>query len=182
MIFNVEGDPLYRSPVGGFLLLRFRHISGFTTPEVPQAIMDHRNNSIPVDKITSRDISDTHRRGTCLLAAFQFGLAYELWAKMPLESGYQVADEETITKARTEAKSTKKVTPAPDGGEPVKSDKDQFVEFAKEKGLCTEAISSLVEKIEKESSGNFQGGIRTLQKKDQSFVEDLNAKFLADQY
>ena len=50
--------------------------------------MDNRNAAIPVDKITARDITDTHRRGVCMAAAFTFGLAYELWAKLPLESGY----------------------------------------------------------------------------------------------
>lgn len=182
MVFSAEGTPLHTSPVGGFLLLRFKHVSGLVTPEVPQAIMDHRNSSIPVEKITSRDISDTHRRGTCLLAAFQFGLAFELWAKMPLESGYQVADEETIVKARTETKATKKSTSPVEEAQPEKSDKDQFIDVAKKKGLCAEAISSLVEKIENESNGNFQGGIRTLEKKDKTFFEELNAKFLADQY
>ena len=68
--------------------MRYRHVSGFATPEVPQAIMDHRNNAISYDKITARDVTDTQRRGACLVAAMQFGLAHELWAKMPLESGY----------------------------------------------------------------------------------------------
>lgn len=50
--------------------------------------MDTRNAAIPIEKITARDITDTHRRGVCMAAAFTFGLAYELWAKLPLESGY----------------------------------------------------------------------------------------------
>lgn len=80
---------VHKAPVGGFLLIQFRNEeSKETTPPVPQAIMDHRNNAIPWDKITARDITDTHRRGVCMAAAFTFGLAYELWAKMPLESGY----------------------------------------------------------------------------------------------
>lgn len=185
MLFSHEGTPLHRAPVGGFLLMRLRHVDGTVTPEVPQAVMDHRNSSIPWDKITSRDISDTERRGSCLVVAKQFGLAHELWAKMPLESGYQVADEETIAKARTEAKASKKTsteTVETEQEVPAKSDKEKFVDFAKEKGLCAEAIQSLVDKIESESNGNFAGGIRTLEKKDKAFVEGLNAKFLADQY
>jgi hypothetical protein len=54
--------------------------------------MDHKNNAIPLDKITARDVTDTHRRGVCMAAAFTFGLAYELWAKIALESGF-VSDE-----------------------------------------------------------------------------------------
>lgn len=76
------------SGVGGFLVIRFRHIDGAKTPGVPQAIMDNRNQAVPLDKITARDITDTHRRGVCMAAALTFGLAYELWAKIPLESGY----------------------------------------------------------------------------------------------
>lgn len=80
---------VHTAPNGGYLLIRFRHMeTGAVTPEVPQAIMDSRNNAIPLEKITARDITDTHRRGVCMAAAFTFGLAYELWAKMPLESGY----------------------------------------------------------------------------------------------
>lgn len=86
-----DGGIVHAAAVGGFLLIRFRNMAGNTTPEVPQAIMDTRNAPIALDKITARDITDTHRRGACMAAALTFGLAYELWAKMPLESGY--ADE-----------------------------------------------------------------------------------------
>ena len=85
-VFSPEGGPLHKAPQGAFLLLRFRHLDGTVTPEVPQAIMDHRNSSIAYDRITSRDITDTHRRGSCLLAAFQMGLAYELWARCRLKA------------------------------------------------------------------------------------------------
>lgn len=87
----VPGDMglMHTCPNGAVLMIRFRHVDGTVTPEVPQAVMDTRNNAIPVTKITARDITDTHRRGVCMAAAFTFGLAHELWAKMPLESGYQ---------------------------------------------------------------------------------------------
>lgn len=83
-----SGSILHEAPVGAFLLIRFRHVDGTETPPVPQAVMDTRNAAIPVNKITARDITDTHRRGVCLAAALTFGLAYELWAKVALESGY----------------------------------------------------------------------------------------------
>ncbi len=72
-------------------MIRFRN-GDQVTPPVPQAIMDNRNAAIPLEKITARDITDTHRRGVCMAAAFTFGLAYELWAKLPLESGYADAE------------------------------------------------------------------------------------------
>ena len=91
LVHAPDGYILHQAPVGGYLMIRFRN-GDTVTPAVPQAIMDNRNAAIPVDKITARDITDTHRRGVCMAAAFTFGLAYELWAKLPLESGY--ADSE----------------------------------------------------------------------------------------
>jgi len=86
------GGVIHGAPVGAFLMIRFRHADGTTTPEVPQAIMDSRNAAIPLAKVTARDVTDTHVRGVCKAAAVTFGLAYELWAKIKLESGY--AEEE----------------------------------------------------------------------------------------
>lgn len=86
-----DGYVLHQAPVGAYLLIRFRN-GDVTTPPVPQAVMDTRNAAIPIERITARDITDTHRRGVCMAAAFTFGLAYELWAKLPLESGYADAE------------------------------------------------------------------------------------------
>ena len=87
-----DGALLHRAPVGAYLLIRFR-CGDTVTPPVPQAVMDVRNAAIPFDKVTARDVTDTHRRGVCMAAAFTFGLAYELWAKLPLESGYHQEPE-----------------------------------------------------------------------------------------
>lgn len=92
-VTNEQNGLLHRAPVGAYVLIRFVHADGRMTPSVPQAVMDSRNNSIAIEKITSRDITDTQVRGICKAAALLFGLAYELWAKMPLESGY-VSEEE----------------------------------------------------------------------------------------
>ena len=88
LVATPSGETLHPAPVGAFLMIRFRHADGTVTPEVPQAIMDTRNAAIAMPKITARDITDTHRRGVCMAAALTFGLAYELWAKVALESGY----------------------------------------------------------------------------------------------
>lgn len=95
MVLAPDGYVLHQAPMGAYLLIRFRNGEA-VTPAVPQAIMDSRNAAIPVDKITSRDITDTHRRGVCMAAAFTFGLAYELWAKLPLESGYHGEDADKM--------------------------------------------------------------------------------------
>lgn len=92
IVLSANNDVLHRAPVGAFMMLRFRK-GDEVTQAVPQAVMDNRNAAIPFDKITARDITDTHRRGICLAAAMTFGLAYELWAKMPLEKGFSEAND-----------------------------------------------------------------------------------------
>ena len=87
-----DGGIVHSAPVGGYLLIGFRHADGSKTDAIPQAIMDNRNNAIPFDAITARDITDTHRRGICLAAALTFGLAYELWAKVDVENPYKRTD------------------------------------------------------------------------------------------
>lgn len=87
-----DGSILHIAPIGAYMMIRF--VNGDqVTPPIPQAVMDHTNKAIPLDRITARDLTDTHRRGVCLAAALTFGLAYELWAKMPLESGYSQDEE-----------------------------------------------------------------------------------------
>lgn len=121
LVTNADGGLLHRAPIGAYLLIRFVHIDGKTTPAVPQAIMNNKNNSIALEAITSRDVTDTQVRGICKAAALTFGLAYELWAKMPLESGYaeqenpeqalelEVTDEQlAVLQDRMEANGTDK--------------------------------------------------------------------------
>ena len=170
-VFNADGDLVHKAPVGGYLLMRYRHVSGFATPEVPQAIMDHRNNAISYDKITARDVTDTQRRGACLVAAMQFGLAHELWAKMPLESGYGEASS-----SEAPSSASKKPVVAVSPTKPSKTPKTlegDFRKAAAAKGLCEEAVDFLTQKV----SGDYEVGIKTLGTKDKSWVEAENAKF-----
>lgn len=157
-----DGSLVHRAPVGGYLLIRFHHVDGTVTPEVPQAVMDSRNNAIPFDKITARDITDTHRRGACLAAALTFGLAYELWAKMPLESGYSDA-------VSGESTSTPAAPPQP------AATRESFLEAALAKGLTTHAAEALLTAIEGAGS-NYAGGIARLGQVDEKWVAEQNAK------
>ena len=98
---DVDGATVHKSGKGGYLMIGFRHTdTGTETPPMPQAIMDNRNAPIDLTRISARDITDTHRRGVCMSAAMTFGLAYELWAKMPLERGYQDPGGATRSKPR----------------------------------------------------------------------------------
>jgi len=122
---NAQGSILHEAPQGAFLLIRFRHTDGTVTPEVPQAIMDARNAAIPTNKITARDITDTHRRGVCLAAALTFGLAYELWAKVALESGYgDAANEQSAAPGLSR---TGKVSPSDGVWESLDEEEQAFI-------------------------------------------------------
>ena len=108
-VTNNDGGLVHKAPgAGGFLLIGFEHVDGTSTPPLPQAVMDHRNNPIPYEKISARDITDTQRRGMCMAAAMTFGLGYELWAKMPLESGYAASELEPEMTSRPASKTIKK--------------------------------------------------------------------------
>jgi len=164
-----DGSLVHRAPVGGYLMIRFVHADGTETPAVPQSIMDTRNSAIPFEKITARDITDTQRRGTCLAACFFFGLAFELWAKMPIESGYGDAQPSVPLQQDTPKPITSKISKAAPG--PTEED---FVNAATDKGLCKDAVTKLIGVIK----GNYEKGIKTLESKDDSWVKEQNAPFL----
>jgi hypothetical protein len=104
-----DGGLVHKAPgMGDYLLIGFEHVDGTSTPPLPQAVMDHRNNAISYEKISARDITDTQRRGMCMAAAMTFGLGYELWAKMPLESGYAASEPEPEMTSRPASKTIKK--------------------------------------------------------------------------
>lgn len=177
-VFSADGGMLHKAPKGAYLLLRMRHLDGTVTPEVPQAVMDNRNNAIEYDRITARDITDTHRRGSCLVLAYQTGLAHELWAKMPLESGYQVADEQEIQQKKIEVGSTTNSSTVQATAADAKASKKDFVDFAKELGLVEPAVKDLIGKINE----NYDKGIKTLKSKDKDWILAMNEKFRASQY
>ena len=163
-----DGGLLHKAPVGAYLLIRFRNLeTGAVTPALPQAVMDHRNNAIPYEKITARDVTDTQRRGMCMAAAMHFGLAYELWAKMPLESGYAASE------APAEAP---KAAPKAAAAKPAAKEVNEatFRETALEKGIHTVAIDALVGIVQDKLAGDFEKGLATLNSKS---AEELNAKY-----
>ena len=74
-------DSVWIAPDGsGYLMCYFTDPQGGETGLFPYAIMDNRNTPIKIDRISARDISDSHRRALAACAAFTFSLGYELWA------------------------------------------------------------------------------------------------------
>jgi len=190
-VTNNDGGLVHKAPgAGGYLLIGFEHVDGTSTPPLPQAVMDHRNNPIPYDKISARDITDTQRRGMCMAAAMTFGLGYELWAKMPLESGYaapEPTDEETKPVSRPASKSiTKTAAPAE---APVKvSDPSETPLTEDEKKLLQGLIKELpidnrnafLDQFRKEF--NMQPDAKVAyaitKKKHEKFIQDVMPKFV----
>ena len=173
-----DGGILFKAPVGGYLQLRVAHTDGTVGPWVPQAIMDNRNKDIPYEKIGARDITDTQRRGSCMCLAFTFGLAAELWAKMKLESGWGLSDEEgavVAPKAGTAAPApaTAQKAPAVEAAKVSEATEATFREAAIEKGFTTYAVEGLLGIIK----GDYAGGVETVGKKTAEQVDALNAKF-----
>ena len=173
-----DGSLLHKAPVGAYLLIRFQNLdTGAVTPALPQAVMDHRNNAIAFEKITARDITDTQRRGMCMAAAMHFGLAYELWAKMPMESAYSAPEAPAVApKAAPEpvAAAVAAENLAKTVGEKVAEPTEAtFREAALEKGFTTYAIEGLLKKI----NGNFTGGLKSVGNKTAEEAETINAQF-----
>ena len=74
-------DAVWKAPDGtGYLMCYFTDPQGGETGLFPYAIMDNRNNPSKIDRISARDVSDSHRRALAACAAFTFSLGYELWA------------------------------------------------------------------------------------------------------
>jgi hypothetical protein len=73
----------------GYVVGYFTGPGDQVTPDFPQSVMDNRNAPIAYERISARDVTDTHRRCLCTTAAYTFGLAYELWAKEEVENPYR---------------------------------------------------------------------------------------------
>ena len=172
-VANPDGGLVHRAPVGGYLLISFRHVDGTTTPALPQAIMDHKNNAIAYDKISARDITDTQRRGMCMAAAMTFGLTYELWAKDKLEESYSRPATQEAPAAAPKAAPAATAQPAP-SAEAVKASEATFREAALEKGIHTVAIDALVAIVSDKLGGDFEKGLGVLASKS---AEELNGKY-----
>ena len=91
----------------GYLMCYFQN-GERRTPLFPFPIMDNRNNPLPLERINSRHLTDSHRRGLCACSAFTFGLAYELWARIEIEEANQQV-EAPVVKGNT--RTPKRATP-----------------------------------------------------------------------
>ena len=116
--FHLESkneEYVWPSPDGSGYLMCFFQNGEKKTPLFPFPIMDNRNNPLPLEKISARDVSDSHRRGLCACAAFVFGLAYELWARIEIEEAEKadvVPAKKEIARSPQRGANAKQVKPS----------------------------------------------------------------------
>tara|TARA_R100000231_G_scaffold139616_1_gene121662 strand:- start:864 stop:1424 length:561 start_codon:yes stop_codon:yes gene_type:complete len=129
----VDSSHVWKAPNGtGYVVGYFTGPNGERTPDFPQAIMDNRNNPVIYEKVTARDLTDTHRRALAACAAFTFGLAWQLWAREEIENPMRDSSS-----ARAEsAKPAAKIEGVSDGDQPL---------FKNDRELCLGLIKELQE-------------------------------------
>ena len=86
----VDSGHVWKAPNGtAYVVGYFTGPDGQRTPDFPQAVMDNRNSAIAFDKVSARDLTDSHRRCLCTAAAASFGLAWKLWAREEVENPHR---------------------------------------------------------------------------------------------
>jgi len=117
----LDGTLLHQAPDGtAFVVGEFIGPEDERLASFPFPCMDNRNNPIQLEKVSARILTDTHRRAMCACAAFSFGLAYELWAKDPVEDPHREQPAAAPTKAAAKpAKAAAKPAPAPTAEPPA---------------------------------------------------------------
>ena len=88
----VDSSHVWKAPNGtGYVVGYFTGPNGERTADFPQAVMDNRNNPVAYEKVTARDLTDTHRRALAACSAFTFGLGWQLWAREEVENPHREA-------------------------------------------------------------------------------------------
>jgi hypothetical protein len=104
----------------GYVIGYFSGPNGEETADFPFPCMDNRNNPIPIEKVSCRVLTDTHRRALCACAAFTFGLGFELWAKA------EVADAQEAEQLASVAKPAQTPAATPTADQPLSHDDRTF--------------------------------------------------------
>lgn len=117
LVKNSQDNWVHAAPDGtGFLVGIFIGPQGEVTPEFPYAITNHKNETIPIEQIGARTFTDSHRRAFCAASAWQFNLAYQLWAREEIEEPEDPAprvETQQIPVTKGKAGKTKEVGQSP---------------------------------------------------------------------
>ena len=184
---------VHKAPDGtGYLCIQFVN-GNCSTPIWPFAITDARNNPIPLEKISARNLADSHRRGVCSAAAAFFALGFELWAREEVASAAHPEAVETRpeiqlqqdapkpakrAKAEKPAPEPTKLPPTADSEENIKKELiDQCVDLIQMKLDRIQQISWIADKATKwdlDESGSKLAQMTVDQL--QSCVDELSGK------
>lgn len=127
-----DGSHIWKAPNNtGYVIGYFTDPDGTPTPDFPQSCMDNRNDPIQYEKISARDVTDTHRRCLCTTAAAVFGLAYELWAKEEVENPYREDQPGESKHQKHQAKSQQPPAAVDKAGEQEEADRFANVVLSK---------------------------------------------------
>ena len=168
---TAEGQHVWKAPNGtGYVVGYFKGPGDATTPDFPQAVMDNRNAAVPLDKIDARDLTDTHRRCLCTAAAAQFGLAWQLWAKEPVENPHRESDPAPAKPLARGAAPTRqapaaKPTPAQNAVEDARITLATANKRCREAGLTEAGIAAMAHELSKGTSGAIAGLSADVQRK-----------------
>jgi hypothetical protein len=148
----LDGNLLHQAPDGtAFVVGEFIGPEDERLASFPFPCMDNRNNPIQLEKVSARILTDTHRRAMCACAAFSFGLAYELWAKDPVEDPHReeqapkaAAKPASKPSAKAAAKPAEPEAPAPAAAPeaPAAEAQDQPIS-EDERQLCIQLLKDL---------------------------------------
>ena len=147
LIKDANGELVHKAPNGtGYLCIQFVN-GNFGTPVWTYAVMDNRNNAIAFEKISARDLADSHRRGVCSAAAAFFSLAYELWAREEVAAASEKVETQPEIQLQQDAPKPadkKKGRPAP----PKESSATKTVDLDGQIAKCMELIQERLDRTQ----------------------------------
>ena len=147
LVTTENGEYVHKAPNGtGYLCIQF--VNGtFRTPVWTYAVMDNRNQAIAYEKISARDLADSHRRGICSAACAFFSLAFELWSREEVAAA--AVDEKVETQPEIQLQQDapkpadkKKGRPAP----PKESSATKTVDLDGQIAKCMELIQERLDR------------------------------------
>lgn len=144
---------VHKAPDGtGYLCVQFVN-GNCSTPIWPFAITDARNNPIPLEKITARNLADSHRRGVCSAAAAFFALGFELWAREEVATASNTEAVETQPEIQLQQEAPKpvarKVKPKEVATEATKQPPSADTEANIKKELIDQCVDLVQQKLER---------------------------------
>ena len=147
LIKDANGELVHKAPNGtGYLCIQFVN-GNYGTPVWTYAVMDNRNQAIAYEKISARDLADSHRRGVCSAAAAFFSLGYELWAREEVAAASEKVETQPEIQLQQDAAKPadkKKGRPAP----PKESSATKTVDLDGQIAKCMELIQERLDRTQ----------------------------------